>query len=301
MHSRMSVCGYATALAVALGAWAVNGAPPEIPLVPVPPPPLGVPEKADKAGKVVPVAAAIPAPLPGQPVKTPRDLLKAAQARLPELDSYIVRMARREVIGGKAMPEEVMLFRFRARPWSVYFKWLGKEGKGREVVFVKGQHGDKIHSLLAAGDVPFLPVKRMSLSPDNALVKGAARHPISEAGIAACISRMERLLNDVQARGDKAGRLAVLGPMQRPEFDKPVLALEHTIPPKEDETLPLGGKRTYYFDPDTNLPMLVTAEDEKGREAEYYRSDRLLTDVKLDDADFDPDRLWGRPEARASR
>ena len=72
------------------------------------------------------------------------------------------------------------------------------------------------------------------------------------------------------------------------------MGLERTLPPKEDETLPLGGKRTYFFDPDTGLPMLVTAVDEKGQEAEYYRSDRIMLNVKLDDADFDPERLWAK-------
>jgi hypothetical protein len=282
----------------------VAGRPPsEVPLVPVPPPPLGLPHKVEKAeatAKQIPPQEP-PPPLQDQ-VKTPRELLQAAQARIPELDSYIVRMCRREVINGKPMPEEVILFRFRARPWSVYFKWLGKEGKGREVLCVKGQHDDKIHSLLAAGDVPFLPAgKRMSLSPDNILVKTATRHPISEAGIHACIARIERLLAAIDARGKRAGEAKVLGPLQRPEFSRPVLALEHVIPPREDDTLPLGGKRTYFFDPDTGLPMLVIAEDEKGNEAEYYRSDRLMTGVKLDDADFDPEHLWGRTSAQARR
>lgn len=288
MVDRLAGWGFCVGGVVLLAAFAAPGrTPPEIPLVPVPPPPLGVPAKA------VPVAAGIPA----RP-RTAKELLEAARARLPELDSYIVRLVRRETVNGKPGAEEVMLCRYRSRPWSVYFKWLGKEGNGREVIHVKG---GKIHTLLAAGDVPFMPAgKRMALSPDNVLVKSACRHPITEAGLAACIERVDRLLSDIQARGEKAGTVTILGPLQRPEFGKPVLALEHKLPLREDETLPLGGKRTYYFCPDSHLPMLVIAEDEKGQEVEYYRHDRLMTDVKLDDADFDPERLW-KADERAGR
>jgi hypothetical protein len=234
--------------------------------------------------------------------KTAQQLYQEAAARKGDLDSYIVRLTRREVVSGRAQPEEMMLFRFRAKPWSVYFKWLGKAGQGREVLYVRGQHGGKIHSLLAAGDMPFTPAgKRMALAVDSIFVKSACRHPITEAGLAANIDRIGRLLANVAAKRDKAGSIAVLGPLERPEFEKPVQAIQHTIPPGADATLPQGGKRTYYFCPDSKLPMLTIAHDEKGREAEYYRYDRLLTNVKLDDADFDPERLWRKPDARASR
>jgi hypothetical protein len=46
--------------------------------------------------------------------------------------------------------------------------------------------------------------------------------------------------------------------------------------------------------------MLVSTLDERGAEVEYYHFDRLLTGVKLNDADFDPDALWGRPRTAAA-
>ena len=39
----------------------------------------------------------------------------------------------------------------------------------------------------------------------------------------------------------------------------------------------------------------VTARDEKGQEVEYYRYDRLQYPVRLDNDDFDPDKVWGKP------
>jgi hypothetical protein len=228
--------------------------------------------------------------------------VKKAREQLETFDSYIVRLTRREAINGQLQPEEVILFRFRAKPWSVYLKWLGKEGKGREVVFVQGQHDNKIHSLLSAGDIPFMPAgKRMALSPDNILVKSACRHPLEEAGIAASVQRIGRLLANTASDPRKNGTLRVVGPVKRPEFEKAVWGLEHTLPPGSDPTLEQGGKRTYFFHPETHLPMLILAFDEAGNEAEYYHYDRLQRAVKLDDHDFNPDVLWGKSNAHASR
>jgi len=42
------------------------------------------------------------------------------------MDSYIARLTRREQVNGKKQPEEIILFKFRQQPWSVYFKWLGE-------------------------------------------------------------------------------------------------------------------------------------------------------------------------------
>ena len=57
-----------------------------------------------------------------------------------------------------------------------------------------------------------------------------------------------------------------------------------------------------YAQEDAALREIITAfEQESGKEVEYYRYDRLQAQVKLDDADFDPDQLWGKPTARAAR
>ncbi|MBY0231516.1 MAG: DUF1571 domain-containing protein, partial [Gemmataceae bacterium] len=272
---------------------------PDIPLVPVPPPPLGRPPEEIVPVPVKPAASETPAPKAEErpkAVPTARDLVKAATARIPDLDSYIVRLTKREIVGGRATPEEVMLFKFRARPWSVHLKWLGKEGQGREVLLVKGRHGDNIHTLLAAGDFPLMPAgKRMSFSPDNIFVKNSCRHSITQAGLIASVERLGKLLSDIEAGDKKAGTVAVLPPAARPEFAKPAAALEHTLPPGSDPTLPKGGKRTYWFCPETGLPMLCIALDERGREAEYYKHDRLHVRQKLDDDDFDPDKLFPKP------
>jgi hypothetical protein len=102
---------------------------------------------------------------------------------------------------------------------------------------------------------------------------------------------------DAQDKGDgRLGTLALVGPVKRPEFTQPVQGVEHAIPAGLEPDLPRGGRRVCFFDPDNHLPMLVVTTDDKGQEVEYYRYDRLICPAHLDDADFDPDKLWNAPK-----
>jgi hypothetical protein len=222
-------------------------------------------------------------------------LYQDAAQRYASVDSYIVRLRRREQVNGQDKPEEVLLFKFRKQPWSVYLKWLGPEGIGRQVVYVKGQHEDKIHTLLAAGDMPFVPAGRqIALAPDNPLVRSSSRHSIHEAGFGVLIESFGRLLTTAlpAVPGNPAPMLRYLGPLKRPEFEMPGDAVEQTIPPGLEPQLPQGGRRLWVFDPHTKFPLLIVTHNELGHEVEYYCYDRLQFPVRLDDADFNPEKLW---------
>ncbi len=275
------------------------------PVVPIPPVPLG--REPDRRATVPPaspmptppappVAASPSSPPEAAPRHSARDLVRLAAERYSVMDSYIARLTRREQVNGKNGPEEVILFKFRKEPWSLHFKWLGPAGQGREVLYVKGQYENKIHTLLAAGDSMFMPAgKKISLAPDSPFVRAASRHPITEAGIGASIDRLTSLL-DAQDRGDRrSGVLTVVEPQHRIEFPRPVEAIEHVIPPGAEPELPRGGRRLYCFDPVSNLPLLVTTRNDQGQEVEYYRYDRLQTPVKLDTDDFNPEKVWAAP------
>ncbi len=254
------------------------------------------------AACLAPLAAvAVVEPAPGE-APTVRELYQTARQRYAPIDSYVARLTRREVVKGKQEPEELILLKFRERPWSAYMKWLGEEGRGREATYVKGRYGDKIHVLVAAGDVPFIPAgRKLALSPDGALVRSASPHPVTEVGVGASIETIGAVLA-AQERGDRRrGTLRVVGPEKRPELDEPVYGVEHRLPAGIDPALPRGGRRTYYFDPVTKLPTLVVGHDDTGREVEHYRYDRLQYPVHLDDEDFDPDVLWPAPVTAARR
>lgn len=239
---------------------------------------------------------------PAQGLETPpaaraesplRGFYNRAAEQYATIDSYIARLRRREEIHGKSHPEEVMLVKFRKQPWSVYFKWIGPEGHGREVTYVRGQHGDQIHTLLAQGDHPFLAGgKRMSVAPDNIFIKSRTRHSIQEAGIGAIIDKFGVLVESAERGDTRLGTITYLGRQKRPEYESPMEAVERVLPPGCEPQLPRGGRRWLFFDSASGLPVLTITHDDGGREVEYYCYDLIQHPVRLDDDDFNPDRLW---------
>ncbi|HEV3204605.1 MAG TPA: DUF1571 domain-containing protein, partial [Gemmataceae bacterium] len=182
--------------------------------------------------------------LPENPPARLRALHRLAEERYESFESYIARVHRRETVNDKKKPEEVYLFKYRKQPLSVYFKWIGTEAQGREVIYVQGQHDNKIQTLLATGDNPLMPAgSRMALAPDSILVRSQSRHSITEAGIGNIIDGFGKLL-DATEKGDTAqGSVKYLGPIKRPEFESPLEAAEKTIPPGLEAHLPRGGRR----------------------------------------------------------
>src|SRR5262245_41921295 len=206
-----------------------------------------------------------------------RELHRLAAQCYARIDSYIVRLRRREQVNGKDKPEELLLCRFRKQPFSVYFKWIGPEGNGREVVYVQGRHDNKIHTRMAAGDIPLMPAgKRMALSPDSVLVRSASRHSITEAGGGHPIDLLG------QRRAAQAS-FKYLGLVRRDEFKQPVEGAEESVPPGAEPTLPRGGRRLWFFDPASHLPVLIVFNDDTGHEVEYNCYDLFQYPVKLDD------------------
>lgn len=263
---------------------------------PPPPPPVQPPAATMPPGRDV-APAPPPPPVTAASVEAPstdpaanlRRLLKQAEDECATLDSYICRMTRREMVNGSSKPEEMMLFKFRKQPFSIYFKWIGQESKGREVVYVKDHFENKLHIRLSPGSAP------MALAPDSFLIRRSSRHPVTEAGVCAILEKYAAAV----ATSEKGQHpMRYLGMVKRPDFDDGVVleGVEDDLAPGADPNLPRGGRRQLYFSTTNHLPMLVITKDERGQEVEYYRFDRFQARVKLDDDDFNPDKLFAKKQ-----
>ena len=222
-----------------------------------------------------------------------RALYQRATQTYAGMDSYIFRLRRRESVDGKKMPEELIRVQFRREPYSVHLKWLGNEGKGRETIYVKGKFDNEMQVLLAAGDAWPLPAGiRWSIKPDDAKARARSRYPITETGFGGLIERYGQIVANIEKGDPRDGTMKYLGRVKRAEFDAEVEAVhQQSIPPKTDRLLPKGGQRWWHFDATSGLPVLVITHDPEG-EVEYYCHDHIQWPVRLDDDDFNPDRLW---------
>jgi hypothetical protein len=256
------------------------------PAIPAGPPPT-VPAATPAPAASPPAAAAVPF----DPSAKLAELHQLAAERYATIDGYMAQLRRREQVRGEDHAEELLLFKFRKQPFSVYFKWVGQEGQGREVVYVQGQHGSQLHTLLAAGDMFPLPAgRRIALAPDNPFVLAKSRHAITEAGIGSLIHQFGELVHPRNPA--KPIALQYLGAVKRPEFAKPLEMVQQQVPPGTEPQLAQGGQRFWGFDPLSHLPVLIITRDDKGHEVEYYCYTALQAPVALGDDDFDPDKLW---------
>jgi hypothetical protein len=261
---------------------------------------LGLPEPVNPSEDAMlatpPLVAHGPPERAGEAAGSLRALYRFAAQRYASTNAYVVRLHRREQVNGRSRPDEVLLFKFRKEPWSVYFKWVGEEAKDREVIYVKGQHGNLIHTLTAAGDIPLMPLagRHIKVTPDSALLRSASRHPITDAGIGFLIESFGALL-DAAERGDcQASMLKYVGVLKRSESDQPLEGVVQMIPAGAEAAVPGGGERLWFFDVGLRFPVLVITHDARGQELEYHWYETFSFPGQLSDNDFNPDLLWHR-------
>jgi hypothetical protein len=227
-----------------------------------------------------------------------KQLIDHAAAKNSSTRDYVARFRRREVVNGKAMPEDVLLFRHLKDPNSVYFRWLpGTKHEGRELIFVHGQYGNQIQVRSGKGDL--LSGVRTEVDPRSERATANSRRTIDEAGLDFSLRRLGELL-DAQSSGRAAnGTLQYAGSQQRPESRQAMECVAQQIPPGREKHLPRGGTRYWYFCTDSQLeevglPTLIITHDETRREVEYYHFDRFNLNIGLRPQDFDPDAVWGK-------
>jgi hypothetical protein len=280
--------------------------PAEKPMLPSPiaPKETKEPEKpAAKLGPATPVdtpptpPAAVKSDAPKGELATVRHIHEVAAAQFEKMVDFEAHMVRREVVKGREQPTEELLFQYRKKPFSIYMKNVGEHGRGREVVYVDGQHEGKMHILMGEGDGGIFAKAgtKMAFEPSNPLVTSKSRHKITEAGFAEMVVRFGKVIT-LTENGTRPGGVKSLGKIERKEYPYALDGVEVMLLPGDDTTLPKGGKKMVYFDmKDTSasygFPVLVTTHDETGREVEYYCFTQFKNPAKLTDADFDPARL----------
>jgi hypothetical protein len=226
-----------------------------------------------------------------------RRLHRTASDRFRQLDGFQCRLTRRETVGNKPMPEEVLDYRFRRDPYSVHIKWVGLEGQGRELVYVQGKYDNKVQILTGKTEGLVIPAgMRVARLPTDKDVRSKSRYDIREGGMGMAIVWFGKVLSVMENDPAQANRMRYLGRKPVRERESGLEVVEETIPPDWEPLMPKGGKRTTHFDPDPSspsygLPILIVTVGDTGRQVEYYWFDQLRP-IQPTDADFDPDRLW---------
>lgn len=245
-----------------------------------------------------PPAQKPPESAPSTDLAAVKALVDAARSRWATVPEFEARLTKREVVAGKPLPQNEVLYRFRKQPLSLYMLVQSGPGEGRELLYVQGRYGDKVHIVTGKGDNRLVGVGfKTELDPDDRQLTAKSRYKVTEAGLGRIIAGLTKAV-DVAER-DPGVKIRATGAVTRREYPYPLVGIEGQVRPGDDPQLPRGGTRQVFFDPNPksvghNLPVLVVTTEPDGREIEYYCFDQFKIPTGLTDADWSPDRLKRR-------
>ncbi len=233
------------------------------------PPPI-VPETVDPA-----VAA----------VNQAKQTIAQARQRYTQIHDYSCLFTKRERVDGAMTPLYVMSMKAKARPTSIYFKFM-RPYEGREAIYVQGRNNGRV--MVHDVGIGKLLAGTLALDPRSPRAMEDNRHPITEAGLGYLIETIHSRWN-VEMR---AGETQVSVRSGAKVGNRPCTMVDSTHPQRQNHYL--YHKVRVYFDDEHGLPIRYEAYDWPRRPGqapdllEEYTYQNLRLNVGLTEADFDP-------------
>jgi len=206
----------------------------------------------------------------------PKKLIYEMVDAAKEIKDFTATFTKVERLKGKLRPRERMLMKFRAHPFSVYFKWI-ERNEGREVIYQEGRYDNMIQGHQPVGPLNF----KASADPNSAMAREHSKRPITEAGFENAAKLIVEVCDIAKARNEL--NLAYLG--TETCDGRPVHVIARTLPEKKK------GYPLYllllYIDKEYKIPVKIVGYNwEYQLEGMYVYSDIKLN-VGLTDKDFD--------------
>jgi hypothetical protein len=225
-----------------------------------------------------------------QPPSTLLEVLEFARSSQPAVDEikdYKAVFTKSELVRGR-MVTHVMDMKFRAKPFSVYFRYRQGREAGRQAIYVEGKFGNNLVVKEASGLASM--AGRVSLRLDDPIVTAENRHPVTSVGIPNLLktaltvwdreSKVESANVDVKfypnAKVGEVGCEAVQLTYQKPNPELKFQLVRLYV--DRESRLPVKAQRYGWPRTPGEKPPLV----------EDYTYTNVKINQKLTDADFDP-------------
>ena len=232
-------------------------------------------------------AAQAPSPdAPANPADNPMDLplrlIAEARQAYQGVRDYQCMFVKRERIRNVLQPENVIIFKARTRPFSVYMRWVKPAQQvGQEACYVEGRNNGMLRALSPGllGVAGFV-----SIDTRDPRCFENSRHAITEAGIG-------HLVDVFSQRWDLENRLNRTQ-VQVAEYiynQRRCIRVDTRHPDNSGKQY-LFYRSVVYFDKENRLPIrvenydLTNANDPNGTLAESYSYPQLRLNVGLPDA-----------------
>ena len=206
-------------------------------------------------------------------------LLKLAMKKYEaSVSDYAVTMTRRERSDeGKLGRREIVLCRFRQRPFSVFLKWEKGAGKIDRALYAPSLLGPQIHVHPTGLAGLFASVVKVDLDGKHAKV--AKR--IQNFGFGNTLSRLVARGTGAPGKNELSARF--LG--QTDVAGRPALAIEWRFPHKDPYPY---GRVVVQLCAETLLPVAISMWNFQGQLQAAYTYSDLRVNVALTDDDFSP-------------
>ncbi len=209
------------------------------------------------------------------------DILRRSIGEVKKVKDYITIVHQVQRVGGKLLPEEVLLYKFR-RPNSIYIRWVGEVKNGREIIYSEGWNNNKF--LVHDGGI--LSVLTLSFYPGSKEAMKETRHPVDESSIIFMMESLERSLDHALSHPEDDIVIEDMGDGE--VFGRKVKKIRLKFPCGEGypyyAPLSIFGIDTVRF-----LPLYYKAIGSDGKMWEEYRFKDLKTNIGISDSDFDPE------------
>jgi hypothetical protein len=189
------------------------------------------------------------------------DLARQAVEAAGALGVYCACFEKQERIGADLRPAEQMEVCVRESPRAVRMRWVGRVDRGKEVLYVKGENGDRMR--VYAGHL--LLKLRLDLEPTSEAAMKDNRHPITRMGLATLASGLLLNLGECIAAAEE--EFHYLG---RALLGERLVDVVGRAASGEDAELP-DDLLIYCLDAETQLPALAARYDDLGNLMESYR------------------------------
>lgn len=205
------------------------------------------------------------------------EMLSAARGHYATVTDYTAVFHKQQRVGGVLQPDEKMLFKFK-KPFMVYMKWVGETHTGREALYVRGKHGNKL--LVHLGGMANYLAPTMALHPIGKFAMRNNLRPITESGMENTIGLIMRVCEQAKENGDLKVRYCGEGVFE----GRPTHKFERLLPDGKGYPAHMS---LIELDKETGYPLSIANYGWKGEVLEKYRYESFRTNVGLIEKDFD--------------
>lgn len=117
-----------------------------------------------------------------------QSLMMDAKSKLLTIPDYVTTFTRQERVNGKLLSRESTELKVRHSPFSVYMKWNEGSDVGREILFVDGQHDNRMLVKKGGKVGEMLPTFKVEPTSDIAMKEN--RYPVTTSGLLKLVEKL---------------------------------------------------------------------------------------------------------------